>query len=468
MPTTSAAILSFEQARHLVEEHAATLRPRGKELVELLDSAGQVLAEPVAADRNFPPFPRATRDGYAVHAADLAHVPARLLVIGEVKAGAVVDAALKIESGQAASIMTGAPTPPDCDAVVMVEYTSRDGDQVTITKGIAAGDNIVPIASEAKKGDRILSPGVRLDHAAIAVAASVGRSRLLVYSKPRVAVLATGDELVDIDVPLAPNRIRNSNTYSLAAQIQAAGGEPVLLPIAPDETARLRELIADGFESDLLLLTGGVSMGKYDLVEQALAEFEAEFFFTGAQIQPGRPVVFGRVPCGAGAPARERVGQASASVEKNASRGVHAVGSESRGHDVGGHGFSRADKITKEAGALAPEGHTYFFGLPGNPVSTMVTFELFARPVLEALAGMAPRKLIFLHAKLKSEIKTKPGLKRFLPAILSGEFEQAEVELVRWQGSGDIAATATANCYIVIPPDRERIAAGEWVPLLLR
>jgi molybdopterin molybdotransferase len=443
--STPSTILTFEQARHLVEQHAATLRPRGKELVELLDSSGQILAEPVLADRNFPPFPRATRDGYAVRAADLAHLPATLTVIAEIKAGATADASLKVESGQAAAIMTGAPAPPGCDAVVMVEYTSRNGDQVRITKGIAAGDNIVPIAAEAKKGDRLLSPGVRLDHAAIAVAASVGRSRLLVCSKPRVAILATGDELVDIDVPLAPNHIRNSNTYSLAAQIQAAGGESVLLPIAPDEPERLRELIADGLEADLLLLTGGVSMGKYDLVEQALSEFKAEFFFTGAQIQPGRPVVFGRIPCGAGAPARE--------------------GEENRS---GGHGFSRADKSTRESGALAPEGHTYFFGLPGNPVSTMVTFELFARPVLEALTGMTPRKLIFLHAKLKSEIKTKPGLKRFLPAILSGEFEQAEVELVRWQGSGDIAATATANCYIVIPLDRQQIAAGEWVPLLMR
>jgi molybdopterin molybdotransferase len=421
MPT-SAAILTFEQARHVVEEHAATLRPRGKELVELLDSPSQILAEPVLADRNFPAFPRATRDGYAVRAADLAKLPATLEVLGEIKAGAA--APFKVESGQAAAIMTGGPAPSGCDAVVMVEYTSRDGNQVTVTKGIAAGDNIVPIASEAKRGDRLLPPGIRLDHAAIAVAASVGRSRLLVYSKPRVAVLATGDELVDIDVPLAPNQIRNSNTYSLAAQVQAAGGEPVLLPIAPDEPKRLHELIADGFEADLLLLTGGVSMGKYDLVEQALAQFQAEFFFTGAQIQPGRPVVFGRVPCGAGAPARE--------------------------------------------GASVPSDHTYFFGLPGNPVSTMVTFELFARPVLEALAGMPPRKLIFLHAKLKSEIKTKLGLKRFLPAILSGDFEHAEVALVPWQGSGDIAATAAANCYVVIPPDRERIAAGEWVPLLMR
>jgi len=400
-------ILSFEDARHCVEEHAVQVRPHGKELVELLDSAGHVLAEVVSADRHFPPFPRATRDGYAVHAADLGQLPAALRVIGEIKAGAP-DAPITIKPGEAVAIMTGAPAPPGADALVMIEYTSRNGDRVEITKGIAAGDNIVPTAAEAKRGDRLLLPGMRLDHAAISVAASVGRSRLLVYSKPRVAVLSTGDELVEIDVPPAPNQIRNSNSYSLAAQIQMAGGEPVLLPIAPDEPERLRELIAEGLEADLLLLTGGVSMGKYDLVEQALRELKAEFFFTGARIQPGKPIVFGRIP----------------------------------------------DGVT----------HKYFFGLPGNPVSTMVTFELFARPMLEALAGMQPRKLVFLGARLKSEIKAKPGLKRFLPAVLSGEFEDAEVELVRWQGSGDIAATARANCYVVV--DRADIAAGEWVPVL--
>jgi molybdopterin molybdotransferase len=409
-------ILSFEEARHTVEQHASQLRPRGKELLELLDSVGLILAEPVVADRNFPPFPRATRDGYAVRAADLAQLPATLHLAGEIKAGA--GGTIKLNAGEAAAIMTGAPVPPGADAVVMVEYSSQTGNHVEITKGVAAGDNIVPPGSEARRGERLLAPGTRLDHAAIAVAASAGKSHVLVYSKPRVAVLATGDELVDLDVPPAPHQIRNSNSYSLAAQIQAAGGEPALLPIARDDPERLRELIADGLEADLLLLTGGVSMGKYDLVEQVLAGCEAEFFFTGAQIQPGRPVVFGRIPSGAGAPARGE--------------------------------------------------HKYFFGLPGNPVSTMVTFELFARPVLEALAGMPPRKLVFLHAKLKSEIKTKPGLKRFLPAVLSGEFEQAEVELIRWQGSGDIAATARANCYIVIPPDRERIAAGEWIPVLMR
>jgi molybdopterin molybdotransferase len=403
-----AAVLSFEDARHVVEDHASRLHPRSKELVELLDAAGRVLAEPIDADRNFPPFPRAARDGYALWAAALAKLPATLEIVGEIKAGARLEDIPALQPGQAAAIMTGAPAPSGADAIVMVEYTSSSGGQVEVTRGVSAGENIVPTGSEAKRGARLLSPGSRVDEAAIAVAASVGRVRLLVYEKPKVAVLATGDEVVDIDAPPGPHQIRNSNSYSLAAQIQAAGAEPLLLPVAPDEKLRLGELISEGLETDLLLLAGGVSMGKYDLVEQVLAELGAEFFFTGARIQPGRPVVFGKVQ------------------EK------------------------------------------YFFGLPGNPVSTMVTFELFVRPVLEALAGMAPRKLVFLSARLRTEIKTKPGLKRFLPAVLSGEFDRAEVELAPWHGSGDIAATARANCYVVVPPDRERVPAGEWVAILTR
>jgi molybdopterin molybdotransferase len=275
----------------------------------------------------------------------------------------------------------------------------------------------------------LLDRGLRLNDAAIALAASVGKSRLEVYKRPRVAVLTTGDEVLDIDIPPGPTQIRNSNSYSLAVQIREAGGEPVLLPIAPDESPKLRLLIEEGLRADLLLMTGGVSMGRYDLVEQVLARMGAEFFFTGARIQPGRPVVFGR--CGAG------------------DRGAGAP----------------LDKL--RAGSVR-ESSTYCFGLPGNPVSTMVTFELFARPMLEALAGQSPRKLVFLHARLKSEVRTKTGLRRFLPAMLSGEFENSEVELVAWQGSGDVAATARANCYIVVPPDRERIAAGEWVAVMMR
>ena len=403
------SILTFEEARHVVEGHAAQLRPRIKEKVELLASIGRILAEPIAADRDFPPFRRAMRDGYALRAADLTNLPVTLEVIGEIKAGAAPEALPReVAAGQAAAIMTGAPAPDGADAVVMVEYTSLSGQRVTVTRAVGSGDNIVAAGSEARKGQVLLHHGTRMDYGAIALAASVGLQSVSVFRRPEVAILSTGDEIVEIGERPGPHQIRNSNSYSLAAQVQDAGGVPKMLGIARDEAVPLRRLIEQGLKHDLLLLTGGVSMGRYDLVEQVLAELGAEFFFTGAQIQPGRPVVFGRV--------QER----------------------------------------------------YFFGLPGNPISTMVTFELFARPLLEALAGMAARELSFVHARLKSEIKTKTGLRRFLPGLLSGEFEQAEFELAGWHGSGDVAAMARSNCYIVIPPDRERIAAGEWVAILMR
>jgi molybdopterin molybdotransferase len=414
---TSARVVSFEVARHLVEQHAVGVCSGEVETVDLLAGLGHVLAEGIVADRDFPPFARATRDGYAVRAADLAEVPARLEVVGEVKAGEWPEPGVcSVERGQAVGIMTGAPLPAGADAVVMVEHTSLIAKSVDVRCSVTRGENFVPRGAEARAGQLLLDQGRRLDHAGIAIAASVGKSRVQVFRKPRVAVLSTGDEVVELDPTPGPAQIRNSNSYSLAAQVQNAGGEAVRLAIAPDERGRLRSLIEEGLDCDLLLMTGGVSMGKYDLVEQVLGELKAEFYFTGAEIQPGRPVVFGS--CG--------------STVKNSS-------------------------VKK-----------YFFGLPGNPVSTMVTFELFARPMIEALAGMTPQRLVFLRARLKSEIRTKTGLKRFLPAVLSGEFENAEVELARWQGSGDIAALARANCYVVVPPDRERIGAGEWVSLLMR
>jgi molybdopterin molybdotransferase len=437
-------IVSFEQARRMVEQHAATVAPRGAETVELLAALGRVLAEGIVADRDFPPFDRATRDGYAVRAADLVDIPARLEIVGELKAGDWPDSShCTVSPGQTVEIMTGAPLPTGADAVVMVEHTalaqgSRGpagntpaGRFVDIQRRVGAGENFVPRGAEARAGQLLLDHGRRLDHAAIAIAASVGKSQLQVFRKPRVAVLSTGDEVVGIDATPGPAQIRNSNSYSLAAQVYDAGGEAVRLGIAPDERERLRVLIEEGLQCDLLLLTGGVSMGKYDLVEQVLGELKAEFYFTGAKIQPGKPVVFGS--CGAGALARVPATKSPSARERE------------------------------------PKPHQkYFFGLPGNPVSTMVTFELFARPMIEALAGMTPQPLVFPRARLKSEIRTKTGLKRFLPAVLSGEFENAEVELAPWQGSGDIAALAQANCYVVIPPDRERIEAGEWVSLLMR
>jgi molybdopterin molybdotransferase len=414
-PTNESLVLTFEHARHTVEEHASRIISNQTETVELVHAAHRVLAEPISADRDIPPFPRSSRDGYAVRSDDLATIPAKLKFIGEIKAGAG-SLPGAINSGETCSIMTGAPAPPGADAVVMVEYTLRQGHFIQFEKRIEPGENIVPQAAEAKCGALLLDRGTRLNESAIALAASVGKSRLQVFKHPCIAILTTGDEIVDIDDQPRPAQIRNSNSYSLAVQLQQAGAEPIILPIAPDEPNRLRALIERGLQSDLLIMTGGVSMGRYDLVEQVLAELHAQFFFTGAKIQPGRPVVFGAC-AGVG---RER------------------------------------------------SGNKYFFGLPGNPVSTMVTFELFAHPIVEALSGTKPRPLMFLHARLKSEIRIKPGLTRFLPAILSGEFAETQVELVRWQGSGDIAAQSRANCYLVIPPNRDHIPAGEWVSILPR
>jgi len=408
------ATLAFPDARRVVEERALTLHPGHAELAPLLRSRGRVLAEDIVADRDFPPFPRATRDGYAVRSADLAVLPATLKIVGEVRAGSRLVGLLG--RGEAAEIMTGAPVPEGADAVVMLEHTARQSAGVVVVeRAVAAGENIVPTGSEARAGQLLLARGTRMGFAEIAVAAGVGKAQVSIYSPPRVGILSTGDEIVDVEAHPGPSQIRNSNSYSLSAQVEAAGAEPVRLPTAPDDPVVLKHLIEEGLALDLLLLTGGVSMGKYDLVEQVLTEFGAEFFFTGAQIQPGRPVVFGRAWRGSGA--------ASA---------------------------------------------TFFFGLPGNPVSTMVTFEIFVRPVLDALCGAPPGKLRFLTARLGREVLVKTGLTRFLPARLSGEFERTEVELVRWQGSGDAAAMARANCFLVVPPGRERIASGEMVSVLLR
>lgn len=408
----SAGVLPFDQAYELVQRYCQNLQPVETETVSLLQCTGRVLAGPVLADRDFPPFPRATRDGFALRSCDLKSVPATLHVVGQVKAGSNYPD--RVGSGEAVEIMTGAPVPEGADAVVMVEYTQRNADSVEIQRACSAGENIVPTGSEAKAGDEMLPCGTRVNFAHIAVAAAVGNAVLQVYKKPRVAILSTGDELVEVAMNPSACQIRNSNSYSLAAQVLASGGEPLQLPIAPDEAARTRELIQEGLKADLLLLSGGVSMGKFDLVEQVLSELGAEFFFTGVLIQPGRPVVFGQV---------------------------------------------------KTQAKFKP---VPFFGLPGNPVSTMVTFELFVATVLQALGGALPVRLATAKARLGKEIKTRTGLTRFLPAILRGGLYDPEVAVIPWQGSGDLQASAQANCYVVVPPDRESIAAGEMISILMR
>jgi molybdopterin molybdotransferase len=406
-------MLRFTEARQLViAEIAGALRAPETESVKLAAAAGRVLAGTICADRDYPPFDRATRDGFAVRSDDLHAVPTELKVIGELRAGAAFEGA--VGPGQCVSIMTGAPVPAGADAVVMIEHTQpAAAGAVRIERALERGANIVLRGSEAASGAPLLQTGKRLGYAEVAMLAGVGCARVPVFRRPRVAVLPTGDEIVEVDSAPQPFQIRNSNSYSLQAQVAAAGGEPWPLGIAPDEAGRLHEMIEQGLSADLLLLSGGVSVGKYDLVEQVLRELGAEFYFDAVAIQPGRPLVFGR--------ARGR----------------------------------------------------FFFGLPGNPLSTMVTFELFARPAIEILAGAEAAPLVFPRARLAETVRHQPGLTRFLPAALApGEGPRGWLEpVVRklpWQGSGDIAALTRANCFLVVPEDREQLAAGETVSVLLK
>ena len=410
-------ILTFEEARASVCAQAELLlrRQREQEQVPLLASLGRTLADEILADRDFPPFPRATRDGFAIRAEDVQVVPAELKVVGQVRAGGELPQKFsQLKKSQGVSIMTGAPVPIGANAVVMIEYTQREGDVIRVSRSVAAGENIVPRGSESLAGAVLIERGTRISHPHIALAAAVGKPSVNVYKRPKIGILSTGDEVVPIDAVPAENQIRNSNSFSLAAQIIAAGGEPIQLPIAPDDPERLRELVAEGLESDLLLLSGGVSAGEYDLVEDALSDFSAEFLFTGVQIQPGKPLVFGR---------------------------------------------ARPQRSAKH--------WTYFFGLPGNPISTMVTFKLFASILVRALSGAAEESTMpGTRARLGKEVRVKTGLTRFLPAHLSGNWDDAAVEAVKWQGSGDLAAFARANCLLVIPPDREDFNPGEWMTVL--
>jgi molybdopterin molybdotransferase len=394
--------LSFLDARTTVTRQVrAAVEHLPIEEIWLADAMGRVLAEDIAADRDYPPFPRSARDGFAVRAAD---VPGRVRVIGEVRAGSSFGH--PVGSGEAVEIMTGAPVPEGADAVVMVEHCTRHQDgTVSTDRSAEPGANIAAKGSEARAGAVILPRGKRIDYTAVSWLAGTGRPRVSVYRRPLVAVLATGDEIVEIDRTPGPDQIRNSNAWSLAAQIKRAGGKPLVLPIAPDDRDQTRLLIESALEkADLLLLSGGVSAGKYDVVEPALADLGAEFFFDRVTIQPGAPLVFGKA----------------------------------RGK--------------------------FFFGLPGNPASTMVTFELFARAAIDLLSGATEAPLPITLARLTKPFRHKPGLTRFLPAHV----DCCEVRPLGWQGSGDVPALCRANAFLVADAERPEYAQGDTIPVILK
>ena len=303
--------------------------------------------------------------------------------------------------------MTGAPMPRGADSVVMVEHVTRENPGKFHTdRGAEAGQFVNPQGCEARAGEILIPAGKRLSYPDVALLAAIGRARVPVFVQPSVAILATGDEIVAVsEIPHA-HQIRNSNAYSLAAQVTRAGGRPSMLPVARDEYAHTRELVEEGLNCDLVLISGGVSAGKYDIVERVLADCGAEFFFDRVLIQPGQPLVFGRA----------------------------------RGK--------------------------FFFGLPGNPASTMVTFEIFARAALELLGGQCETALPFIQATLTQDFRHRTGITRFLPARLGPG--PAELTPLRWSGSGDVPALSRANAYLVAAADRTEWKAGETIHALLQ
>ncbi len=406
-------MLSYEDARakviEIVKERPCPTPPE----TETIDIAGdptralgRVLAESILADRNYPPFNRSTRDGYAVRAADATTPGVKLRVVGESRAGVPYNG--MVEPGTAVQTMTGAPMPRGTNSIVMNEHVTVDGEYVTLNEAARISAHYVLEGQESRVGEAVIHRGKRLGFAELAMAVQVGRSSVLVAKKPRVAILPTGDELIPLD--RAPNRfqIRNTNTTSLAAQVTLAGGEPVLLGAAPDDHDALRAHIEQALRADIVIITGGVSVGKYDLVEQVLRELKADFYFDGLKIRPGKPAVFGYC------------------------------------HD------------------------RPVFGLPGNPVSTMVTFELIVVPAIDLLSGHAAGPIPIFEAKLSHPLDEKPPFAHFLPARVSWPDGVPTVEAIHWEGSGDIGSVVRGNSFLVVHESKLQYAAGENARVLLR
>ncbi|MCG6919674.1 MAG: molybdopterin molybdotransferase MoeA [Acidobacteria bacterium] len=377
------------------------------EEVMLGDALGRVLAEDIRSDTDMPPFDRAAMDGYALRAADVASCPARLSVTGEVAAGAWPDR--EVGAGEAIRIMTGAPVPAGATAVQQVERTRplEDGHRVEILAPVADGANVSPRGCEVREGDVVLERGRLISAAAAAVLAATGHARVRVGRRPRVAVLVTGDEIVDVTARPTPGQIRNSNGPAVAAQARRAGATVRDLGVVADRRDETVAALRDGLSADVLVVSGGVSAGDYDLVEPALEELGVAFLFTRVAIKPGAPLVFGR----------------------------------------------------RDA--------TLVFGLPGNPVSAQVTFDLFVRAALLRLQGarlvLRPR----VEVELLSPLKNRSGRRAHLPTRVRFEGGRLVARAIRSMGSGDLVAHARANALAVLEAERTQAEAGETAEAVL-
>ena len=396
-------MITVDQALGIVLDH---VEPLGVETIALEDAHRRITAEDVRADIDLPPFDRARMDGYALRAADIAETPARLRVIGEIAAGAKFDHTLN--TGEAVKIFTGAPIPDGADAVQKVEVTRAAGNDVEILEPVTTGQFITPRASEIAAGGLVAEAGFEVGPAEMAVLASFGYASVRVGRRPRAAVMSTGSELVDVSSKPCGAQIRNSNSYTLAAYAERAGAIVDMLGTVEDTPEATRNaLIRAADNRDIVITSGGVSMGDYDLVKAALKAIGAEIYFDKVIIRPGKPIVFAR---------RDR---------------------------------------------------TYFFGLPGNPVSTSVTFNVFVRPAIRNMQGEASPALPTVSAQLSRALKDSSNRRSYLPARLFIEDGRAMVEPLKWGGSSDLVAFMRANALIVVPEEVHEIAEGELVHVTL-
>jgi molybdopterin molybdotransferase len=397
-------MISIEEALSIL---LTNLPERKVEQISFQSAFGRILAENLIATSDVPPFNRSALDGFALIAEDLKNAPVELAIAGESRAGGGMTG--KLNSGEAITIMTGAPVPEGADCVQMIELCqlSTDGSKVTILKPVKAHENIAPRGSEAKAGEIILESGHRIGPAEIAVMATFGYCQVKVYKKPTVAILATGDELVEVDQSPRPDQIRNSNAYCLASQLRYMDLDADYLGIARDDKEDLQRKMLAGLERDILIITGGVSMGDYDFVRDVFSDLGLEILFSKVAIKPGKPTVFAR----------------------------------------------RGDKLV--------------FGLPGNPISALVTFECFVRPALGRLCGMTRPELPRMKGELLSDMKQSPGRTAFLPAWAFWSEDGWKVEPLLWKSSADIVGFTRANATFIFPNNRDFLKRGETVELML-
>ncbi|HXE17533.1 MAG TPA: gephyrin-like molybdotransferase Glp [Stellaceae bacterium] len=396
-------MIPVDEAR---ERLLATLQPLGTEQIPVADGFSRVLAEDIAARRTQPPSALSAMDGYAVRAADVANIPARLSVVGAVPAGKSYDG--KLGAGEAVRIFTGAPLPDGADAIVIQEDTDRDGDIVVVKEASPVGRHVRVAGLDFRTGDVRLKAGRRLTARDVGLAAAMNHPWLRVYRRPRVAILPTGDEIVLPGDPIGPNQIVSSNSFALGALVQACGGVPVALPIAPDDPRALQQVAATATGIDLLVTTGGASVGEHDLIRDALGETGLVLDFWQIAMRPGKPLMVG------------------------AFRGTPMI------------------------------------GLPGNPVSTMVCSMLFLKPAIEKLSGLAPTVPALQKARLTSPLKANDRRQDYLRAALTRSADGSlEVAPFGKQDSSMMSLLAAADCLIVRPPHAPAVIAGDPVDIMM-